>query len=145
MRKAVRAIVVSSGQILVMHRNKFGKEYDTLPGGGVEAAESLSDALLREIYEETTIGIDNPRLVFIEHAGDMYGDQYIFVCDYLGGEPQLHSQSTEAKINSGGKNLYQPGWVSLADLPQKPFVSKQLKERILAALKDGWPTIPQEF
>ena len=37
MRRASRGIVIKDNNLLVMHRNKFGTEYDTLPGGNVEA------------------------------------------------------------------------------------------------------------
>ncbi len=145
MRRAVRAIVIYGDKLLVMHRNKFGKEYDTLPGGGVEPGESLGQALLREISEETMVSIDNPRLLFIEHAGDPYGDQYIFLCDYVSGEPALRPDADENAINKLGQNLYEPGWVRINELSAKPFVSEKLKSKILQAIKVGWPAIPEEF
>lgn len=145
MRRAVRAIVIKDDQLLVMHRNKFGVEYDTLPGGRIEIGESPQQALLRELDEETMVKIDNQRLVFIEHAGLPYGDQYIFLCDYMSGEPSLRSDSEEMVINNLGDNLYQPNWLKLGELSKKPFVSEQLKHKMLHALKNGWPEIPEEF
>lgn len=38
-----------------------------LPGGHIEAGESLHEALVREIYEETGLTIQNPKLVGIKH------------------------------------------------------------------------------
>ena len=145
MRRAVRAIVIHGDKLLIMHRNKFGKEYDTLPGGGVEPGESLGQALIRELSEETMVNIANQRLLFIEHAGQPYGDQYIFLCDYEGGEPALWPESDEAVINKLGKNLYVPMWVNLSDLHLKPFVSAALKQKIFNSLMRGWPTVPEEF
>lgn len=128
-----------------MHRNKFGQEYDALPGGGIEIGESAEAAVYREIYEETMVQFTDPKLVFIEHAGDMYGDQFIFLCKYKSGEPQLHPDAIEVKINKLGKNLYKPAWLPLTDLPTSPFVSESLKQHILAALSEGWPTIAVEI
>ncbi len=145
MRKAVRAIIIRDDKLLVMHRNKFGKEYDTLPGGGVEVSESLNEALIREVAEETTIDISAPRLVFIDHAGDPYGDQYVFVCSYVSGEPRLRVDSGEQKIHDMGKNLYVPEWINLSELPGRPFVSDSLKKHLLEALKHGWPDGVTEF
>ncbi len=145
MRKAVRAIVIKDSDLLVMHRNKFGKEYDTLPGGKVEAGESLEDALTRELGEETGVRIANQQLVYIEHAGEPYGDQFIFLCDYVSGEPKLNPGSDEAAIHELGKNLYEPGWMDINQLQQKPFVSEALKAKIIHSLQQGWPIVPEEF
>lgn len=141
----MRAIVINGDKMLVMHRNKFGKEYDTLAGGGVDHGESLGQALIREINEETMIRIANPRLLFIEHAGQPYGDQYIFLCEYIKGEPALWPNSDEAAINKLGKNLYKPMWMNLDELSQKPFVSQALKQKLLVCLQQGWPVVPEEF
>lgn len=139
MRRAARAIIIHDDKLLVTHRNKFGQEYDILIGGGVDFGESVEEALHREIREESGIQIANPRLVFIEDAGEPYGVQYVFLCDYVGGEPRLNPDSMEQKINSLGQNLYTPQWRSLADLPQTAFRSDRLKEAILQGLKKGFP------
>ena len=55
MRTAVRAIIIKDNNLLVMHRNKFGNEYLTLVGGGVELNETKEQALVREVIEETSI------------------------------------------------------------------------------------------
>lgn len=143
MKHAVRAIVLKDSNLLVMHRNKFGKEYDTLVGGGVDMGESVEQALYRELAEETGIQIANPRLVYIEEAGAPYGTQHVFLCDYVGGEPALNPQSDEAQINKLGANLYIPRWLPLSELPNAPFVSEKLKQTLLDALKNGFPSQPQ--
>lgn len=145
MRKAVRAIILKDDALLVMHRNKFGHKYDTLPGGNVEVGETELQALSRELAEEVSLEFANPRLVYVEHAGDPYGDQYIFLCDYIAGEPHLHPQAEESLINKMGQNLYEPGWTKISDLSHTPFLSEQLKTEILRSLDTGWPTTPLEF
>jgi ADP-ribose pyrophosphatase YjhB (NUDIX family) len=55
-RVRVSAVLRWDDQILLCRHEKPGKEYWLLPGGGVDAGESLTDALHRELYEE--IGID---------------------------------------------------------------------------------------
>jgi 8-oxo-dGTP diphosphatase len=55
-RIRVSAILRWRGRLLLCRHEKPGKEYWLLPGGGVNAGESLVDALHRELAEE--IGID---------------------------------------------------------------------------------------
>lgn len=145
MRKAVRAIIIRDNQLLVMHRNKFGTEYETLPGGNIEIGETPEQAVAREVDEESTIAIANPRLVFIEEAGDPYGTQFIFLCDYVSGEAHLREDSEEAHINKLGQNLYDPRWIDLDKLPNLPFVSEKLKATILDAVATGFPEQPQQI
>ncbi len=145
MRRAVRAIIIHDNKLLVMHRNKFGEEYDTLPGGSIELGETPVQALYREIAEEAQVNFTSPRLVVIEHAGDPYGDQYIFLCEYVSGEPVLHPNSQEILINKLGKNLYIPGWVGLKELAKRSFLSEKLKKQILDCASTGWPTVPVEL
>lgn len=145
MRTAVRAIIIKNDNLLVMNRNKFGTVYDTLPGGNIEVGETPEQALYREVQEETMVEFANPRLVFIEHAGQLYGDQYIFLCNYLRGEPQLHPQSEEISINELGKNLYKPMWLPFSKLATAPFLSDKLQQRLLEGHNNGWPEKPVEF
>src|SRR6185437_14732392 len=139
MKKAVRAIVFKDNQLLVMKRNKFGKKYCTLPGGGVDMGEAEEHALRRELAEETGLNLGDARLVFIEQAGEPYGTQYIYLVDYLGGEPVLNPASDEAGINTLGQNIYEPGWLPLEELPMTPFISERLKLAILKCVKEGFP------
>jgi ADP-ribose pyrophosphatase YjhB (NUDIX family) len=145
MRRAVRAIIIKDDSLLVMQRNKFGTVYDTLPGGNIEVGETPEQALYREVEEETMVQFKNPKLVFIEHSDAIYGDQYVFLCEYVSGEPQLHPDAEEQHINKLGKNLYQPAWLDLDKLPDAPFLSDKLQQKIIECHRGGWPEKVQEF
>lgn len=145
MKAAVRAIIIHDKNLLVMQRDKFGKRYYTLIGGHVEMGESREKALLREIHEETKVHVANPRLVYIEHAPAPYGDQYIYVVDYVSGVPMLHEKSDERQISKGGVNVYSPMWLPLNKLSDIPFRSTELRDRIVKALQNEFPTQVEEF
>jgi NAD+ diphosphatase len=142
MKHAVRAIVIKDNNLLVMKRNKFGSEYYTLIGGAVEMGEPLEVALHREVTEESSMTISQPRLVFVEDAGQPYGEQYVYLCEYVKGEPTLHPNSEEAKISAMGQNTYVPMWLPLVDLPKVNFVSGSLKEALLHGWQQGFPDQP---
>lgn len=145
MRRCARAIIIEDDNILLMRRDKFGQQYYVLIGGHVKEGEGLERALYREIHEETMIRVANPKLVYLEHAEQPYGDQYVYTCDYISGVPMLHPDSDERKINHGGDNLYTPMWIPLSSLPRLPFRSEALKQRILEHLKTAFPDEPEEF
>ncbi len=141
----MRAIVFRGNDLLVMKRDKFGKKYATLPGGGMEIGEPVEHALLRELGEETGIQIGDARLVFIEHAGEPYGDQYIYLANYVGGEPQLDPRSVESSISQMGKNLYEPAWLPLSELAACEFISPKVKQAILGCVQRGFPAQPVDI
>lgn len=145
MRRASRAIIFRGNNLLVMHRNKFGHEYDTLVGGNVEIGESIEQSLVREVREETSLELKNFRCVFVEDAGTMYGVQYVYLCDDPGGEVSLPEDSDEAQINKAGKNLYEPKWLPLSKLHDAPFVSEVLKQAILDGVRQGFPETPRQL
>lgn len=50
-RIAARGIIIKDKQILLMYTNRYN-DY-SLPGGGVDAGESIAEGLIRELEEET--------------------------------------------------------------------------------------------
>jgi 8-oxo-dGTP diphosphatase len=142
MRQAARVIVIKDDCLLMMKRNKFGQQFYALVGGGVDIGETTVEALYREVTEETGLTIENDRLVIIEDAGPMFGLQYIYVCDYVSGEPALDPESMEAKITADGQNTYQPIWVPLDEIGQVNLLPVELKDRLVDMLKTGWPSEP---
>lgn len=139
MRKAARAIIIRDDKLLVMSRNKFGDEYYTLVGGGVDMGEDNEGALVREVYEETNLKVTKARQVFVEEAGEPYGTQYVYLCQDPGGEVRLHDDSEEAEINAGGKNIYEPVWLPIKKLKDAKFRSERLKLAILDGIENGFP------
>ena len=142
-KKAVRAIVVRDNAILAMHRHKFGHEYYTLIGGGVDLGEDTETALRRELREETGLEVGAIRLVYIENAGDLYGTQYVYLCEYRGGEPQLAPDSEEAAISAMGKNTYTPVWLPVNALSQVTFRSQSVRDAVVEGLHAGFPEATQ--
>ncbi|MHB1864571.1 MAG: NUDIX domain-containing protein [Candidatus Saccharimonadales bacterium] len=142
MRVSVRAIVIRGDQFLVMDRNRFGHKFMSLIGGAVDVGEKNEDALIREVKEETSMVVSNPKLVIEEDAGEIYGLQYIYLCDYLSGEPKLSEDGPEFKINQMGQNLYTPRWIKVDELQTVNLLPMQLKEVLLEFLRAGFPSQP---
>lgn len=58
MRVGTNAIIVRHGHLLVVAFDDAGEFYYNLPGGGVEAGESIPQALKREVREEAAAEVE---------------------------------------------------------------------------------------
>lgn len=73
MRVNVRALVLHNGRLLVSRERRQGVEHVLLPGGRVRHGESVHDALIREVAEETGLHVVPDRLLYIAEVVGMYG------------------------------------------------------------------------
>lgn len=147
-RPAARAIVIHGNALLVMRRVNNGRRYMVIPGGRLEDGEDKEAALMRELAEETSIVVSEPQLVFIEQPNDPHwGKQYIYLCKYLRGQPELHPDSEEYAETQQGDNTYEPMWIPLDKFPNAifPFKSKRLADEIKKGHKNGFPDEPIEW
>ena len=65
MRQCSRAIIIKDNQLLLMKRKQRDKQFYSLVGGAIEPGETPEQALTREVYEETSIEIANPRFCLL--------------------------------------------------------------------------------
>lgn len=90
----------------ILVQDKVDKEWGgvTFPGGHVERGESFTDAVIREIFEETGLTISSPRLCGIKDWIRDDGTRYVvllYKTDKFSGE--LHS-SEEGEVYWVNKN-----------------------------------------
>jgi mutator protein MutT len=101
---AVSAAIVRDGRVLVARRAKGASiGLYTLPGGVVEAGETLHQAVVREIAEETGIAIEpvalaGQREFITRDANGKVSRHFVILCfaaRWLGGEgtPQIEELS----------------------------------------------------
>jgi len=146
MANAARAIIIEDGKMLLMHRNKNGKQYFTLVGGRLQDQEAPEQALAREVKEETGLDVVKCRLVYLEEHSEPYNNQYIFVCELAPhGEAVIQSTSEEALLNRISTNIHQPVWVDVASFSGLPFLTMNLQAVIAKALKKGFPAEPTKL
>ena len=116
MRTSVRGILVEDGKLLVIQRIKNRYEYFVIPGGGVEAQETLMQALKRELLEEVGIQIkildENPFYTYF----DQYGYQYFYLISRASDEygSDKGPEFTSSEYESHGE--YKICFVSLQDV-----------------------------
>lgn len=144
MAQAARAIIFNGTQMLVMYRNKHGREYYTLVGGRIDAGETPQAALVREVKEETGLDVIKAQLVFTETHQAPYNDQYIFFAEVASPEgASIQESSEEGFLNRMGGNIHQPLWVDINKFASLPFHTMQLHSAIVDALHNGFPQEPK--
>jgi ADP-ribose pyrophosphatase YjhB (NUDIX family) len=103
---AVSAAIVRDGHVLVVRRARAPAHgLFTLPGGGVEAGETLVEAVAREVREETELAIEPVALagyreVIMRDAADRIQRHFVilaFAARWIAGEPKLNEELAEAR------------------------------------------------
>lgn len=100
-RIAAGAIIIQEEKILLARYNdRHGKSYLVGPGGGVHSdSESVTQALIREVREETGLEVSPYKLLFVE---DLLSSRYRmvkiwFLCNTVGGQVE----KTQGAIDEG--------------------------------------------
>lgn len=109
------AIIINNGKILLMHRINNGKEYHVFPGGGVENGETIEQAVLREVQEETSLVVKIEKLLY-HHIYDDNTEQFFYLCRYVSGDPKLGDANEAQEMKNGNANFYNPVWYEINGL-----------------------------
>ena len=103
---AVSAAIIRDGRILIVRRGRApARGIYTLPGGGVEAGETLRDAVVREVLEETALaveplGLAGYREAIARDANGRVERHFVilpFAARWLTGEVLLNEELAEAR------------------------------------------------
>lgn len=120
------AVVVQSGHILLVERRSMpGRGLWALPGGFVDQKETLLDACVRELREETKLKVPEPVLRGSRHSQHTFDDPYrsargrtITQAFYF----QLKNDAKGLPKVKGGDDAAKAFWLPLAELdPKKMF------------------------
>ena len=111
----------------------------TFPGGHIESGESFTASVIREVYEETGLTIENPRLCGVKEWENSDGSRYIvllYKADRFSGKVR---SSPEGKVC----------WAALSTLPSlrlsldfvkllEVFLRDDLSEFYFEQTPEGW-------
>ena len=99
----VGGVVIHRGRVLLIKRGKEPLQGRwVVPGGTVELGESLEEALVRELEEETAVRVRPLDLLTVFDRIDRVAEQvryhYVIVdylCEYVGGEARAGSDAAD--------------------------------------------------
>jgi 8-oxo-dGTP diphosphatase len=103
---AVSAAIIRDDKVLVVRRARNpGQNLYTLPGGVVEAGELLSEALVREVREETSLTIEpitlaGHREVVVRDGEGRVERHFVILCfaaRWIAGEPVPNEELSEVR------------------------------------------------
>lgn len=124
------SIFDEQGRIFLTRRADNGQW--CLPGGGMESGESVTEACVREVWEETGLHIHVKRLVGVYSHSDqlvVYADgnkahivALHFEAEIIGGEPILSNETTDF------------GYFAMDEIQSLEFLGRH-KERIVDTLE----------
>lgn len=102
----VLCLIRRDGNYLLQDRVKEDWKGFTMPGGHVEAGESIVDAVIREVREETGLTVRNPRLCGVKQFPIEEGRYIVFL---------FRAEEFDGELTSSEEG--QVRWVNEADLP----------------------------
>lgn len=108
----VLCLIHREKQYLLQDRVKKDWKGYTLPGGHVEKDESIVDAVIREMKEETGLTVLNPKLCGVKHFPTDDGRYIVFL---------FEADEFEGEIISSEEG--QMHWVNVADLSNVNLVN----------------------
>lgn len=133
MRNRAAAIIIRNGELLLIHRQKPGRDYYILPGGGVELDESFEEACIREVKEET--GLDVLGLQLAHKYFYRGSEEHYFLTRVPPHEPVLGG--SEAQRQSPA-DRFSFEWVDagrLAEINLLPAAARRISLEILRRQK----------
>lgn len=144
-RKRIRAIavIVHNGNVLLMHRINKGREYYVFPGGGVEVGETVERAVVREVQEETSLGVVIEKLLYHHIYDDIDNEQFYYLCRYISGSPKLGSANELEEMTSRDDNFYHPLWVKVTNLHEMLLYPLEIRDWFIEDLKNNFRDTPK--
>lgn len=121
----VLCLIRKDGNYLLQDRLKEDWKGFTMPGGHVEAGESIVDAVIREVREETGLTVRNPRLCGVKQFPIEEGRYIVFL---------FRAEEFDGELISSEEG--QMRWVNEADLPYLDTVD-DFAELLQVMLDDG--------
>ncbi len=124
----VIGIVKKDNKILMIKRAKEeGNLVWAFPGGKVEEAETLEDACIREVFEETGITVEIEKLLGERIHPNTNVKLTYFLCAYKKGNPSISNKDEICEIQYKDKEEFERDVKTDIFPPIKDYIKKYIK------------------
>ena len=106
---AVITAITNGDKILLAHNRRFAGNVHSLIAGFVEAGENIEQAIIREVFEETSLVVGNIRYAGSQSWPFPNSLMLGFTAEYVSGTLELADNELETA-----------GWFTVDDLPELP-------------------------
>ncbi len=137
------AVIVNDGKVLLIHRISHGREYYVFPGGGVENKETVKQAVLREVQEETSLEVKIEKLLY-HHVYDDNTEQFFYLCLPVSGEPELGDGNEARDMEKNNANFYNPVWYEIKGLPWLLLYPLEVRDWFIKDAETNFESVPRE-
>jgi len=135
-------LLIKDGKILLIHRTREGKEFWVFPGGGKEDDETVEEAVVREIEEESNIKCEIEKLLYIHKYSNLNHTQYFYLCKYISGVPKLGSFN-EMQTMKDEDQTYKPKWVNIDKLSKILLYPLKIRDWIIKDYRTEFKDTPK--
>jgi 8-oxo-dGTP diphosphatase len=132
MHKVIRAgvVLLKEDKILVVKSRYSTGEFYLLPGGGIEGFETIEEAAIREVREETNLHIGIKKLLYVKEWIDKRREKNVVDMIFLG--TIIDGEMTHRFDPSFGKgHIISCEWIGLYSLAYEMFYPKDLVAQII--------------
>jgi 8-oxo-dGTP diphosphatase len=114
MQMVVNCVIRKGDRLLMLKKPRRG--WWVAPGGKVEEGESLAEAVVREVFEETGVTIESPQLrgvftILLREGGELVGHWMLYTF-----YAQTDQDFAAAEVEEG-----ELGWVPIDEIASRPM------------------------
>ena len=138
MRNRAGVILIESGKVALIERQRAGNHYFVFPGGGVDEGESPEQAAVREAEEELGLQVRIQQKIVEMNFGE--SRHFYFRVERVGGEfgTGTGEEYTNSDPNNPQQGTYLPIWMPIEELSQhKNIFPEDVSALVVKSLIDG--------
>ncbi len=128
-RQRAAVVLIDDRSVALIERRLAGRVYYLFPGGGVDEAESLEDAAIREAEEELGLRVDLGELLAVVRFEE--SQQYYFRAAVTGGSFGTGTGIELGSPEESETGSYRPVWVSVDRLDELDVRPRGLVDLLL--------------